>query len=157
MADKRSAGPPRTGVDEKGLQEMVQRAEQGDTSALRTLQEALGPRSPFWRRYAELALDAEAAWLQLAGGDNLVLAEGLKSKLTELKADLGGPSSSPLERLLIERAALCWLETQCLDAVNARQGEGDRLPHLRSLLRAAHGRFTASLRALAVCRRHLAS
>jgi hypothetical protein len=66
---------------------------------------ALAADSSLWRSYGDLALQAEAELVQLAAGSNLLLAEALQRKLQALKAELGGRSSSPLERLLVERVS----------------------------------------------------
>src|SRR4051812_43922027 len=72
---------------------------------------------------ARAALDAIPALVQIIGSPALRLAEALleayskspvvreaaRRALGEVRSGLEGPDPSPLERLLAERAAICWL------------------------------------------------
>ena len=91
------------------LARLLQRAEQGDLSVLPALRKVLDANSAIWREYGDLARHAEVSLVHLAAGPNLLLAESLARRLAELKRELAGPSPGPLERLLAERVALCWL------------------------------------------------
>ena len=79
------------------LARLLQRAEAGDRSVLPQLRQVLDSDDHLWRSYGDLAAHAEASLAMLAAGPNLLLAESLKRKLAELKAELGGESPSPLE------------------------------------------------------------
>ncbi len=75
-----------------------------------------------------------------------------------MKTELAGPKPSPLERLLVDRIAACWLQVHYADALYAqRMGEvsvgwGDYLQRRQDR---AHRRYLASIRALAQVRRLL--
>src|SRR5262249_21229520 len=46
-------------------------------------------------------------------------------QLAVQRAELAGPAATPLERLLVERVLLCWVQVSCADALAARAlGEG---------------------------------
>jgi hypothetical protein len=139
------------------LAQLLKRAEAGDRSVLPQLQRVLDGNPALWRGYGDLAAHAEASLAMLAAGPNLLLAESLKRKLAELKAELGGESPSPLERLLIERVTATWLQTNYHDGLVAQAaGAGEaRLKVLRQMQDAAHRRHLASLKQLAVVRRLL--
>jgi hypothetical protein len=139
------------------LAQLLKRAEAGDRSVLPQLQRALDGNPDLWRGYGDLAAHAEASLAMLAAGPNLLLAESLKRKLAELKAELGGESPSPLERLLVERVTATWLQTNYHDGLVAQAaGAGEaRLKVLRQMQDAAHRRHLASLKQLAVVRRLL--
>jgi hypothetical protein len=92
------------------LAQLLKKAEQGDRTVLPQLRAALAADSSLWRSYGDLALQAEASLVQLAAGTNLLLAESLPRQLQALKEELGSQSSSPLERLLVERVSTTWLQ-----------------------------------------------
>jgi hypothetical protein len=67
-----------------------------------------------WEMAGNLAIRAENALVSVAAGKNEVLREALTRKLATLKEELGG--RTPLERLLGERVAACWLNVYYIDA-----------------------------------------
>jgi hypothetical protein len=139
------------------LQGLVQRAEQGDESAMPELRAALDVNPHLWQRYGDLGAQAQAAWLQLVAGPNLLLREAVGRKVEELKAELGGGSTSPLERLLVERAAATWMHVCYCDAL-AAQAKGASEAQSRVMERqrdAAHRRHLTALKALATVRKLL--
>ena len=139
------------------LAQLLKKAEAGDRSVLPQLQRALDGNPDLWRGYGDLAAHAEASLAMLAAGPNLLLAESLKRKLAELKAELGGESPSALERLLIERVTATWLQTNYVDGLLAQAaGAGEaRLKVLRQMQDGAHRRHLAAIKQLAVVRRLL--
>src|SRR5437763_879687 len=99
------------------MRRVLERAEGGDRSALPALQMLLDAKPEVWRAYGDLARVAEEAWVDLAAGPNLLLAELLRRWLAELKAELlAGSAASPLERLLVGRIATSWLQAAYADA-----------------------------------------
>jgi hypothetical protein len=139
------------------LAQLLKKAEAGDRSVLPQLRRALDGDPDLWRGYGNLAAHAEASLAMLAAGPNLLLAESLRRKLAELKAELGGESPSPLEKLLAERITATWLQVAYFDALLAQAGgAGDaRLRALQRLQDAAHRRHLAGIKQLAVVRRLL--
>ena len=153
--DKPSEADQRAG--QADLAQLLKRAEAGDRSVLPQLQRALDGNAALWRGYGDLAAHAEASLAMLAAGPNLLLAESLKRKLAELKAELGGESPSPLEKLLAERISTSWLQVTYFDGLVAQAG-GAGEARLRALQRqqdAAHRRHLAGIKQLAVVRRLL--
>ena len=137
------------------LARLLQRAEQGDRSVLPALRKALDANSAIWREYGDLARHAEVSLVNLAAGPNLLLAESLSRRLAELKRELAGPSPGPLERLLAERVAACWLQVAYLDAVcaQARGVRPSEVDHARRHQDAAHRRLLAAVKTTAVVRK----
>jgi hypothetical protein len=146
---------PRQGDGE--LARLVGRAERGDLSVLPALREALAANPDLWQTYGDLALQAEGALVRAAAGRNLLLGESLLFKLRALKAELGGASPSPLERLLVERISASWLQTAYFDGLLAQAaGAGEaRLKVLRQQQDAAHRRHLAGIKQLALVRKLL--
>jgi hypothetical protein len=76
-------------------------------------------------------------------------------KLAEVQRDLEGPAPTPLERLLAERAALCWFVLNLYETNLFEAGDLTFLQaefHQRKIDR-AHGRFLSALRTLAQVRK----
>ena len=63
------------------LAELVQRAQQGDVTALPLLREALEADPSLWQEYGDLAAQAQEVWLQLLAGTDYLLAESVRLKL----------------------------------------------------------------------------
>ena len=118
------AGPEaKTRSGQEPLLELLQRAEKGDREVLPRLRAVLDQTSGIWGRYADLGTQLEGALIDVAAGENLLLQESLYRALGEKKRELGGGGeASPLERLLVERVALGWLETHYLDLLEAQNG-----------------------------------
>jgi hypothetical protein len=103
-----------------------------------------------------LAWQAEYSLVRAALGEDLVAREALTRKLELLRAELNGPASTPLERLLVERVVACWLQLHYADIVLAqREGkltlaQGEY--HQRARDR-AHKRYLSSIKTLALVRK----
>src|SRR5262249_22615083 len=97
------------------------------------------------------------ALVKHAAGGNPLLAESLTRKVEELKTELAGRAPSPLERLLAERGAACWLQLHFHDALAAMNPElpPRQAEQVRRNQGSASRRYLTSLKALAVVRRLL--
>src|SRR5262245_24364433 len=92
------------------LQHLVAAAQAGDAAALPALRRLLRDWPEIWHELADLSRRAEDALLDLAGPDQVLIKESIRLKLAELRDDLGAPSAPALEKLLIDRLSLCWLQ-----------------------------------------------
>jgi hypothetical protein len=144
-------------AEKDALAQLLKRAEAGDRGVLPELRRALDGNPDLWRGYGDLAAHAEASLAMLAAGPNLLLAESLKRKLAALKAELGGESPSPLEKLLAERISTSWLQAAYFDGLLAQAGGAGeaRLKVLRQQQDAAHRRHLAGIKQLALIRKLL--
>jgi hypothetical protein len=52
--------------------------------------------------------------------EGLLDTPSLQKRLAQLQAELEGPEATPLERLLVERVLLCWLQVHHADLCVAR-------------------------------------
>ena len=112
-----------------------------------------------YRGLGNLAIRAEIAWVELIVKENLSTRELVYYKLRELKVQLHGPTPSALERLLVERVIVCWLQVhhyELLAARNAAEEMGLDDSNQKQVDR-AHKRFLAAIRALATVRKLLRS
>src|SRR5262249_57629463 len=99
------------------------RAQNGDEKALPTVRELI-KQPHILEVCGNAANHAENALIRKFAGKNLAAEEGLRLKLDCLRADLAGPTPAPLERLLAERIAACWLHVNYLEA---RYGSNDNM------------------------------
>ena len=125
------------------VQELVNRAAQGDTKVLPALRQILNAHPEMWEEYGDLAAHAQEAGMQLIAGKNLLMLESLRCKTQELKTAVMGDNPSTLERLLAERVAVTWLQVNYADALYAQTNK----PHAkRSLLREQQNRQESAQR-----------
>lgn len=146
--------PAEISIADQRARDVVKRARAGDRSALPELRE-LFDREP--ARYmaigfgdvAQLARDRE---IRRVAKEDLVSIEAMRRKLDEMEAELAGPSPSPIEKLLAERAALCWFQVNSLDVFRP----GDDAPGIErheSRRDRAHRRYLSALKTLATIRK----
>ena len=95
------------------------------------------------------------AVLERLTGKNLASRELVIQEFTKVKGALAGPNPTPLERLLSDRTALCWLDLQVLDIVYGRDDSlsSHQAEHVGRARERADRRFLAAARTLAVVRK----
>lgn len=149
--------PPEPIADLDEIRELLGRAAGRDPEALPELRAVLDRRPELWRRLGDLAAHAELAWVGEIAGANPALAEVLTRKVAALKQELGGPTPSPLERLLVDRVAACWLQIHHADLAAARpvDATAEGRERLRKRQDAAERRHAGAIEALARVRRLL--
>ena len=149
-----SGGPTAPDLDE--IRAVLARAGGGDQAALPRLR-ALLDETEMWRRLGDLAAHAELTWIGHVSGTDLGLREMLARKLGALKAELGGPAPSPLERLLIDRIAINWLIVghADLEAAGTKDGDPRRADLALKRQTQAELRYATAIKALAAIRRLL--
>jgi hypothetical protein len=112
-----SAGPQKPAITP--LQAVLELARRGRQEILPKLRAALDEHPEIWQHYGDLGGLTEQAWLEQISGPDLCMRESMRFRLEALKKDLAGPSPSPLESLLIQRAAVCWLQASHADFIEA--------------------------------------
>jgi len=139
------------------IRALLTRAAGGDGEALPELRAVLDRRPELWRKLGDLAAHVELAWIGEVAGANPALAEVLARKVAALKRELGGPSPSPLERLLVDRVAACWLQVHHADLAAARPHDEttEGRERMRKRQAAAERRHAGAIEALARVRRLL--
>lgn len=141
-------------AERKANAALMRGAESGDAAALVEMREQL-PIA--WDVYGDLVGQAEGALLTRATGEHALHRAALTDRLAQLRAELAGPSPAPVERLLVERVALCWLAMYYEDAHDAQQGTRPTswAASLNRQRRAevAQRRFLAAVRTLETVRR----
>jgi len=138
------------------MQQLLLRAQQGDTTVIGDLRELLDQKPELWKQVGDLAEHAELAMLSLAAGKNLLAREAMQRKLADLKEELTGPSPTPLERLLVNRIAISWLQVHHADlAAAACTANTPQGVYAQRRLDSANRRYLLAIRQLATVRRLL--
>jgi len=134
---------------------LVQRAREGDESVLPELREFLDTRPELWQHYGDVAAHAREAWVRVIAGDDLALKESTGRKAEHLSRELAGSEPTVVERLLAERAVLCWLQLAHADflAAQALQKTTKIADFWAKRQASAHRRYLTSLGALVTLRR----
>lgn len=150
-----SSGPESKGA---AFVQLIRRAEGGDAAALAEVRNLAHTTLPdLWEAYGNIAQNAERTLVSVAAGENALTKEAITAKLESLRAELSGPNPTPLERLLVERVVLCWLQVNYEDAIDAN-GLKKSVTWKQSLnqqrrAETAQRRLLAAVKALATVRR----
>ncbi len=125
-----------TDMVQDNVVQLVQRGMAGDREVLPAIREMLNQSPSLWQDASNLTTELEQTWIKTLAGDDLVTREVLTRQVDMLKATLAGPHPSPLETLLIERIATCYLALNQADLLAAK-----RLRHSRVLSSAEENRL----------------
>jgi hypothetical protein len=136
------------------VQAFLDRAHNGDETTLPVLREMLQVPA-IVEHCGNLAAHVEDTLIRKLAGQDLAVREGLRRKLESLRAELGGPTATPLERLLVERIAACWLHLNHLETNYVGM---DKMPlelatYYQRSISAAHKRYLSAIKTLAVVRK----
>ncbi|MFL5760626.1 MAG: hypothetical protein ACJ789_12940 [Thermomicrobiales bacterium] len=136
---------------------LLPRINAGDVQAQRDLRELLGGYPDLWASVGNLALQAELSMIKVAAGDNAVIEEAIKRKLSTMRTELLSDGASPLERLLVNRVVATWLALYYAEATyHQRLKSGiawaDNDGYQRDIDR-IHRRYLAAIRTLASVQR----
>lgn len=132
---------------------LVKKANEGHPKSQAKLRKILDQCPQIWQEAGDLGLHAEKTLIHLISKGEWLMTESLKRKLADLRAQLAGPSPSPLEELAVQRVIACWaqlyfIETECL------QAEGDVRERTYWLKRQdqAHRRYVSAVKSLTTIR-----
>ena len=143
------------------LSELLDKAQHGDRRAWAALKAGLDA-VPHWERmYESPAVYARRALLDASVGDNPVVQEAWARRTNSLTSELiGAGDPTPLERILCERVATCWLDMSLAELTYAERMKerigleaGDYYQRMKDR---AHARYLSACLALARVRRLLA-
>jgi hypothetical protein len=138
--------------------DLYKRAANGDESCRFEIQDLFADRETgdFHRENN----GSPAGWLrhkliEKVAGKNILIQEATTHKLAKLQADLEGPDPTPIERLLAERASLCWFIVHLYENANANASDWSivQADFQQRKIDKAHARFLSSLQTLARVRK----
>ncbi len=125
-----------TDMVQDNVVQLVQRGMAGDREVLPAIRTMLNESPSLWQNASTLTTELEQTWIKTLAGDDLVTREVLTRQVDMLKAALAGPHPSPLETLLIERIATCYLALN-----HAEHKAAERLRKSRFLSNAEENRL----------------
>jgi hypothetical protein len=139
--------------------ELMARAQEGDEACLKDFQALLddperGPAAVEF--FGDLAARARDFAVDLVAQTNLAIKAATPRKLAQLRAELEGPDPNPIERLLAERVAYCWLilwEYESALVLRAGQLTAQQSAYHQRRIDGAHRRYCSALRSLAAVRK----
>jgi len=139
----------------RDTKKLIERAKTGDASCLPEIRALLADDKEFRE---DLGSPVEWLWqtfMKKLAGKHLLIQEAAKQKLDELRSELEGPNPTPIERLLAQRACLCWFivhwhETAYFgnDGMTLQQAD-----YYQRRIDRAHARFLSAVRTLAQIRK----
>lgn len=137
------------------LEAILQRADRGDATVMPELIQAFDQNPELVARFGDLVSRTEQILVNMLTGSNLKLQEAIGRQVAELRAELGASASSRLEKLIIDRISVSWLEVYLADievAAWLQKGQsaspGAQVAQRR--LDSAHRRFLSAVKQLAI-------
>ena len=103
---------------------MTQLAAAGDERASQALIEACQTMPQLWGYLSTLSSLAVGSWIDLlasAGPGREIVRRATEKEIERKRSQVAGEDPSPLERLLAERVALCWVAATYADAEYTRK------------------------------------
>jgi len=140
--------------------DLVRRARDGDATVLPKIRGALDGSPRLVELLGDLAETAQRVFVEMLAGKDLLMREAVMCRVDQIRSEVAGPSPSPLEALLAERIALCWVHMQYADMIyvqNVKGGDATYrlLSYLQDRQDRCHRRLLSAVRALAQVRRLL--
>jgi hypothetical protein len=144
---------PKTTEEFKAL---LRRAHAGDETTLPVVRKMLENPAHIASFGANLAESVVSSFAEAMGGNNVSFREALRRKLEMMREELLGENPTPVERLLVERIAACWLQVQDAELryaqhqkdLSVRQGD-----YYQRRMDSANRRLLAAVKALALVRK----
>lgn len=136
------------------LEDLAARANKGDRNALGQLRCFLDRHPKVHATVGDLTRRAEAAWLDLVVGDDVLARESVQRELAVMKAKLTGAHPTIMEKMLADEIAVCFLARQHAEVAATSAGKGSLAQAAFRVRRAdsAQRRYLASLKTLATLR-----
>ena len=138
------------------FQDLVRRANGGNSKALSELREVLDKNPLIWQRVGDLAAHSRLILVRLIAGDDQLLFESVLRQAQALETQLASDSAPLLERLSAEHVVACWLQARYTDAMTANATESAAQAKFWSMHQdRAHRRYVTAIKQLAAVRQLL--
>jgi hypothetical protein len=108
-----------TDDERRRLEKLLDKAQDGDKKALDEIRPLLD-KADLWKVIGDLGRRVQQAWLEALTGKGKFAREAFERRAETLRSDLLESGDSPLERLLVDRVVLTWLQVCYADNVTAR-------------------------------------
>jgi hypothetical protein len=110
------------------LQELADRAEDGNAEARRALQRAVRESAPeVIALCSDTARTYRSILARTASGGNPLVHEAIKERARLMALELAGENPTPLEMLLADRVASLWVLVELQEALNAAWYQRDEI------------------------------
>jgi hypothetical protein len=144
---------PREKTYPEELKEVFEKAQQGDRSVLPRLKQAFDDHPELVDRFGDLVQHAQDSLLESAS-PSLLLHEAVSRKVSQLRARLMAAAASELEKLLVDRICVSWIEVhasnaEVADRLQTCPGDPAAAKAAERRYHQAHVRYLASVKALA--------
>jgi hypothetical protein len=138
---------------ERGFNELVRRASDGNDACLAGLKRILDDRPEIWRKVGNVAAMTEKAWVDLLAGTNALVQQAIPRRLKAVKAELAGSQPTAIEKLLVDLIGTHFLAANHAQCEAASRGGSIQQATLQ-LKRAesANRRFLSAVKMLATVR-----
>ena len=142
----------------KDLQELSEKAEDGDKDARLELRRAVRESTPeMIARVSDLAGSYRRVLAKSASGKNPLLQEVLQERMRLMEEKVAGDKPTALEELLAERVVSCWLMVEVMETLTAAQLSRDNQKRVTAshilqtmkLQESANRRYLAAIKTLA--------
>jgi hypothetical protein len=135
------------------LQTLVEKANQGDLSVLPELKKAFDENPELCEQFGDLVRHAQDSLLMLVAGRSLAGREAIARQAAALKERLMKTATSELEKLLVDRVVISWIEVYHGDMELAQQllnvsGASKTAQAAQRRLDHAHARYLSAIKAL---------
>ena len=155
---KKTSALTRKATEEKTMK-LFRQAEQGDEEALVVVREWFDDCPSACDKIGDMAREAEDSLVKVFT-KNLLGQQALHSKLNALRQEIGGPDPTPLEDLLAQRIAACWLHLHYLETIYAVNIENNGLSgrwseSMQRSIDRAQRRYLSAIKTLVQVRRLL--
>jgi hypothetical protein len=154
----RAVPVPKPSAPMKDIDALVKRAGEGDRGCLSEVRALLADPDdgPDYRK----GFGSSADWLRQSiirksAGKNVLSQEAIDQELDSIRSELEGPNPTPIERLLAERASLCWFIVHWYENAyaNASGWNISQADFQHRKIDKAHARFLSAVRTLAQVRK----
>jgi hypothetical protein len=162
MMSREEAANRRTALDDtdqKTLSRLLGKAQKGDDKAIAELRPILD-KAGLWKYLGDLSRRVQENWLEAITRSNKLAREAFEKRAAEMRAELLATGDSPLERLLIDRVIMTWLQVCYADMTYAAMLNGDSYTYREGAFQQdrqdrANARHLRAIKALATVRRLL--
>lgn len=102
------------------MREMLARIDAGDETALIELRSLMQAEPQIVEHFGNLANIARQVWEMEMSRQNPAIGEAVRQKVETLRTELGAPSATPLETLMIDQVIVNWLQSHYAEAMVAQ-------------------------------------
>jgi hypothetical protein len=146
--------------DVSEARQLMSKAQNGDAAAARELfkriDAAPAGAGAAILEIGDIAETARGAMINTLSGDNQLFKETTHRKTKSLCEELAGENPSPMEKLLAENVALCWLNLHYYETIyaqNMKEYSRSQAEFHQKRIDRAHRRYLAAIKTLAQVRK----